>query len=242
MLKSIKREFLLNLDSLGQMLAIEGAAWALGLAINVVVLFVDPRPLFIVGKITTGMAFVFLALLIPAYYFSVSYEQALRMGCTRRRFIGGMLCTAFLQLLITLAAVCALGAAEEGIGRLFLKERYDAGKMHDWLPQALRYAGAALIVLAGVVFLGAFLGACVQRWGRKAFWSIYAFSMVCCAVGTAMPEGGQEDVSAVGRAMMAVGNALAFIPGGAWAALGILAVLACGVWGVWLLLTGSVRN
>ena len=87
--------------------------------------------------------------------------------------------------------------------------------------------------------------ACIQRWGRRALWLLWAAYMAVFLFGdtfTRLAEGAGRD-TLLGRALGAVVDVLAFIPGGPARVLLALALLtAATVSGAALLLRGSVRQ
>ena len=106
----------------------------------------------------------------------------------------------------------------------------------------------AWVILPAVLVLactGLFLGACIQRWGRRALWLLWAAYMAVFLFGdtfTRLAEGAGRD-TLLGRALGAVVDVLAFIPGGPARVLLALALLtAATVSGAALLLRGSVRQ
>lgn len=90
MLKSIKREFLLNRNSLWQSLAVLGGAWLLGEALSLCIMyFAHEEEYFSLGTVFAAIMLVMFGVIFALYYFSCGYEQALTMSCTRRRFCLG---------------------------------------------------------------------------------------------------------------------------------------------------------
>lgn len=244
MWKSIKREFLLNVDTLWQSMAIMGAAWAVGILIDMCIFhFSRDDEVFIVGLIASGMTLVVMALVMPMYMFSCGYEQALSMGCTRRRFLAGMAVTGYVHLLCELVCVVVLALAESLIGRLLVPDRYSIGKLADMLGTArenLLVLLAALGILLELLCAGIFLGAALQRWGRRTLWGMYGAGIFLTLFGNTIKM--IDTDTFIGRIWRALSQAVSFIPGGVWVALGILAAPVLGVVGVFLLLRGSVRQ
>ena len=112
-------------------------------------------------------------------------------------------------------------------------------------PEALRWAWVILPAVLVLACTGLFLGACIQRWGRRALWLLWAAYMAVFLFGdtfTRLAEGAGRD-TLLGRALGAVVDVLAFIPGGPARVLLALALLtAATVSGAALLLRGSVRQ
>ena len=109
MLKSIKREFLLNRNSLWQSLAVLGGAWLLGEALSLCIMyFAHEEEYFSLGTVFAAIMLVMFGVIFALYYFSCGYEQALTMSCTRRRFLFGMFVTVCLQLLCLVGGIVVL--------------------------------------------------------------------------------------------------------------------------------------
>ena len=244
MWKSIKREFLLNVDNLWESAAIIGGAWVIGLIIDAIIFhFSHDDEVFIGGLIASAMSFICVALLMPAYYFSCGYEQAVSMGCTRRAFVVGMAVTTFVHTLCGMACVIVLALLESWIGRLTVPERYSIGKLAELLPE-LKENVLTLLILFGImlelVCASMFLGACMQRWGRRAFWGFYIGGMSLSLFGSSVSM--IDTNTFYGRILRTISQAASHIPGGVWTALAILGLPILGVVGVCLLLRGSVRQ
>ena len=82
-------------------------------------------------------------------------------------------------------------------------------------PEALRWAWVILPAVLVLACTGLFLGACIQRWGRRALWLLWAAYMAVFLFGdtfTRLAEGAGRD-TLLGRALGAVVDVLAFIPG-----------------------------
>lgn len=245
MVKSIKREFLLNLNSLWQLLAFSGGAWLLGEVLSLCIMYFAHEQEYIsMGTIFAGIVLISFGVISALYYFSCGYEQALTMSCTRRRFLLGMFVNVCLQLLCLAGIMGVLTLLDRGLYLLLFRGMPIDGP--DLLrPEVLRWAWVILPAVFGLACIGLFLGACVQRWGRRALWLLWAAYMAIFLFGdtfTRLAEGADRD-TLLGRALGAVVDVLAFIPGGPVRALLALAVLiAATVSGVALLLRGSVRQ
>ena len=148
MLKSIKREFLLNRNSLWQSLAVLGGAWLLGEALSLCIMyFAHEEEYFSLGTVFAAIMLVMFGVIFALYYFSCGYEQALTMSCTRRRFLFGMFVTVCLQLLWGRRALWLLWAAYMAVflfGDTFTRLAEGAGR-DTLLGRAL---GAVVDVLA----------------------------------------------------------------------------------------------
>ena len=177
MLKSIKREFLLNRNSLWQSLAVLGGAWLLGEALSLCIMyFAHEEEYFSLGTVFAAIMLVMFGVIFALYYFSCGYEQALTMSCTRRRFLFGMFVTVCLQLLCLVGGIVVLTLLDRGLYLLLFRGMPIDGP--DLLqPEALRWAWVILPAVLVLACTGLFLGACIQRWGRRALWLLWAAYM-----------------------------------------------------------------
>ena len=144
MLKSIKREFLLNRNSLWQSLAVLGGAWLLGEALSLCIMyFAHEEEYFSLGTVFAAIMLVMFGVIFALYYFSCGYEQALTMSCTRRRFLFGMFVTVCLQLLCLVGGIVVLTLLDRGLYLLLFRGMPIDGP--DLLqPEALRWAWVIL--------------------------------------------------------------------------------------------------
>lgn len=237
MAKDIRREFLLNLDSLALLLGIEAAGWLGGLILGVF-LTMREGELFILGRIFGLVSLVVAAVLVPMVCFSGGYEQALQMGCTRRRFLTGITGALLAQGVCGLALLAVLWEAERLIGMLLLGARYEEGKMTQCLPWLLAHLWIVPAALAATVCLGAFCGACLHRWGRAALWTAWCAGVLLLLLGN-LPVGVGTPL---GRFLAPLRRRLAAVTPAGWAIAGGLAAAALGAAGMALLLHDRVRS
>ena len=214
MLKSIKREFLLNRNSLWQSLAVLGGAWLLGEALSLCIMyFAHEEEYFSLGTVFAAIMLVMFGVIFALYYFSCGYEQALTMSCTRRRFLFGMFVTVCLQLLCLVGGIVVLTLLDRGLYLLLFRGMPIDGP--DLLqPEALRWAWVILPAVLVLACTGLFLGACIQRWGRRALWLLWAAYMAVFLFGdtfTRLAEGAGRD-TLLGRALGAPPAAAAHPP------------------------------
>ena len=231
--------------SVGEALAVLGGAWLLGEALSLCIMyFAHEEEYFSLGTVFAAIMLVMFGVIFALYYFSCGYEQALTMSCTRRRFLFGMFVTVCLQLLCLVGGIVVLTLLDRGLYLLLFRGMPIDGP--DLLqPEALRWAWVILPAVLVLACTGLFLGACIQRWGRRALWLLWAAYMAVFLFGdtfTRLAEGAGRD-TLLGRALGAVVDVLAFIPGGPARVLLALALLtAATVSGAALLLRGSVRQ
>lgn len=246
MIKSIKREISVNRDSLWQSeLVLVGAYLAGEVFLLCILHFFGEEPEFIpLGFIITMIAAVICAVMFPAYYFSCGYEQALTLGCTRGRFLAGELALSLMHIVQLLATAGLAFLADLGFYRALYPQVYAQIDWDGFEINASFFAAAAVAVAALLCF-GVFFGALLQRWGKRAFWVMWgvfmALSYLSGPLMRLVAKGGEQD-SLLGRACRAAARVLAFLPGVVYLCMGCVALLAMGVFGIVLLLRGSVRR
>ena len=236
----LKKVIRFNLDDLLLYLGLEGGVFLLvQLVIGGVMVLSKPGDgILICGVILPVIAGI-LMLLGGVTHVTVTFEQALRFGQTRRRALG------LTAGLMAFEGVCALG----GAALLALVERYLgpplwawlAGKGHwvvdypgDWgaLEDCLVVNSFHLdcwcypTILAIGLGVGLIGGAIIQRFGTKGAWTLWGIWMAACFA----PQLLGENVFAIGawnQYMM-----------GTCVVLGI----GCLVWSVWSLFHAVVKE
>lgn len=244
MLKLAKREFLLNFDGLWQSALIVGGAWLLGeIIFFCIVYFTREQEYFPLATLMACITLTLCLVLFPAYYFSCGYEQALSMGCSRRRFLLGMSLALVGQIVCYLALVCVLAAAEYGLFRLLCPRGFASAELAE-LAALGQYWWALLLLPLEVLCVGLLLGALVQRWGRRALWGLWGVYMAVVLLGAFAPElvsGAPRDTLLL-RALGGLFDLASRIPESAVPLAALLLFPACGAVGAGLLLRGSVRQ
>ena len=160
-----------------------GGAWLLGEALSLCIMyFAHEEEYFSLGTVFAAIMLVMFGVIFALYYFSCGYEQALTMSCTRRRFLFGMFVTVCLQLLCLVGGIVVLTLLDRGLYLLLFRGMPIDGP--DLLrPEALRWAWVILPAVLVLACTGLFLGACIQRWGRRALWLLWAAYMAVFLFG-----------------------------------------------------------
>ena len=236
----LKKVIGLNLDDLLLYLGVEGGIFLLiQLVIGGVMVLLKPADGILISDILLPIVAGILMLLCGVTHVSVTFDQALRFGQTRRRALG------LTVGLMAFEGVCALGCA----ALLALVERYLgpplwawlAGRGHwvvdylgDWgaLEDCLvlssfrlgwHYYPAVLAIGLGGGLIG---GALIQRFGSKGAWILWGVWMAGCFV----PQLLGENVFAIG----------------AWNQYMIVACvvlgIGCLVWSLWSLFHAVVKE
>lgn len=249
MWKSIKRELSVNRDSLWQSGLILAGACLLGEVIAFIMMRIfSDEPAFIpFGMLLAVITVVVCGVIFPAYYFSCGYEQALTMGCTRGRFLVGALVLSLVHIVLMFAAAMLAMLVDLGLCRALYPRVYAATDWTDFwtgFPSAAVLLGGLALAAAVLLCAGLFLGACLQRWGKRAFWILYGVGLSMLLLGgplSHLSEGAAGD-SPLGRMFGGLGRALSLLPLPAVLCFCGAALLAAGVFGAVLLLRGSVRR
>ena len=236
----LKKVIRFNLDDLLLYLGVEGGIFLLiQLVIGGVMVLLKPADGILISGIILPIIAGILILLSGVTHVTVTFEQALRFGQTRRRAVG------LTAGLMAFEGVCALGCA----ALLALVERYLSPPLWAWLAGrghwVVDYPGASgaledclvlnsfqldwwwypVILLIG---LGGGLvgGAIIQRFGSKGAWILWGIWMAACFVPQMM-----------GREVFAIGDWNAYMIGSC-VTLGI----GCLVWSLWSLLHAVVKG
>lgn len=236
----LKKVIRFNLDDLLLYLGVEGGIFLLiQLVIGGVMVLAKPGDGILICSIILPIVAGILILLSGVTHVTVTFEQALRFGQTRRRALG------LTVGLMAFEGVCALG----GAALLALVERYLGpplwawlvGKGHwvvdypgDWgaLEDCLvlnsfqldwRYYPAVLAIALGGGIIG---GAIIQRFGTKGAWILWRIWMAACFV----PQMLGENVFAIGA-----WNQYMIVAGAIFGA-------GCLVWSVWSLAHAVVKD
>ncbi|MGO5024206.1 hypothetical protein ACTQ4E_14130 [Lawsonibacter sp. LCP25S3_G6] len=235
----LKKVIRLNLDDLLLYLGIEGGVFLLTqIIIGAVMVVAKPMDGILISGITLPVIAGILALLSGVVHVTVTFEQALCFGQTRRRAL------ALTMGVMTFEGVCALGAA----ALLALMERYlgppiwaslagrghwvvdypgDWGVLEDCLvlnsfqPDWRLYPVILLIGLGG----GLVGGALIQRFGTKGAWALWGVWMAGCFV----PE-------MLGREVFAIGDWNQYTIGA-----GVVLGIGCLAWSLWSLFHAVVK-
>lgn len=156
----------------------------------------------------------------------VNFDFLLRCSVTRKQALGTLLVLLVLEGVAAVAVSLVLGQADRLIAQAWVSARPELEIVAFSLPLwgvALGYAGLLVLGLIAAAFL--------QRFGRKAFWVLWAGWMVF-AFGINL-----VDWDALGENLNLYSGSLPLV------AIPIaLVLLAAGAWSVWELLRATVKN
>lgn len=206
-----------------------GLFLALQLIINIVMLTVRPDTVPTLCGVLVPIILGFILLIFFMSNLVVNFDFLLRCSVTRARALGSLLLLLVLEAAEALALSLLLTQADRLIARAWVAARPVLGVEEFALP----LWGVALGYLA-VLLLGLVSGAALQRFGRKAFWVLWAGWM---AIALLASSSDWWEALFHGTVLAGVANAPAVA-----LALGGAAVLAAAGWAVWTMLHACVRN
>ena len=201
----------------------------LQLVINIVMLTVKPDTVPTLCGILMPVMLGFILLLFFMNNIVVNFDFLLRCSVTRTRALGSLVVLLVLEAAEALALSLLLAQVDRLIAQAWVRARPGLGVEEFALP----LWGVALGYLA-VLLLGLVSGAALQRFGRKAFWVLWAG---CMAISMLASSSDWWEALFHGTVLAGVASAPAVA-----LALGGAAVLAAAGWAVWTLLRATVRN
>lgn len=189
----IRKAIRFNLDDLWVILGVVGGSFVLLQLVEGIVLLAAPlNTVPTLSRVLLPLVAGFLSLVICGIHSNVTFEFMLRYSVTHRKALAGTLgCMAF-ETVAAFALAGVLMVLEQPIVRLWLRilpeirpgrGSYDAMRivpMHIMLPIM---AAAAV----GVILVGLIAGAALHRFGRKAFWVLWAICVGSGALSSAIP-------------------------------------------------------
>lgn len=181
-----------------------------------------------------GYAFWFFAVGVQLVFGS---NWAISMGRTRKSYLAAHYLVNILYSLV-MGLGCWLLIQLE---KLLLGWRYSGLPMEFDLSETFTLPVMALIAVAGVV-VASFLGALISRFGKKAFWPLWAVWMFTFLVLPRMTDGMESGKPDTLLGMMGVGvfGAVAAVPLSVWQTLGCVALVGCLVGTVALMMKKTV--
>lgn len=235
----LKKVIGLNLDDLLLYLGIEGGVFLLTqIIIGAVMVVSKPMDGILISGIILPVIAGILAFLSGVVHVTVTFEQALCFGQTRRRAL------ALTMGVMIFEGVCALGAAAllalaewylgppiwaslAGRGHWVVDYQGDWGALEDCLvfnsfsPDWRLYPVILLIGVGG----GLIGGALIQRFGTKGAWALWGLWMAACFIPQIM-----------GGEVFAIGDWNQYTIGA-----GVVLGIGCLVWSLWSLFHAVVK-
>ena len=196
------------------------------LIINIIMFAVKPDTVPTLCSVLVPIILGFILLIFFINNLLVNFDFLLRCSVTRKQALGTLLVLLVLEGAAAIAVSLVLGQADRLIAQAWVSVRPELEIEAFSLP----LWGVAL-GYAGLLVLGLIATACLQRFGRKAFWAMWGAWMVF-AFGINM-----VDWDALGEKLSFLSGSLPMV------VIPIaLALLVGGAWSVWQLLQATVKN
>ena len=227
----IKKQFSIQWRDWLLMLAFETGAFLFGFILfSVIMRFSDESTYFAMGTILGAATALIYSMIQSLNAMHMYFNLEISMGVTRKQFYISYLLTCLCANIISMIWIVGLNALENALLRTIY-----AGLTEEinFLPYLIRWAVPVSAILA--VF-GGFCGALLLRFGRKAFWILWALWMFGCIgipqISDAVIE---KPDSFYGQFGAAVGNVLSSISVQVWIAAAV--VLSAGALaGMWMII------
>lgn len=146
------------------------------------------------------------------------------MGCTRKDFFLSYYLTGFLVNIVYVILLAVICMAENSIGKILYPDMIN---VIDLLSCIIRWGIPAAVALT---VIGGFCGTLVLRFGKKAFWVMWAIWMIVCLGGPRAAEAVSESPDSLfGKMGLAIEMLVERVPLNLWILLAIVLVLACGI-------------
>lgn len=214
--RALKAEFLCCPKNMLLLGCVALGGWIFGVVLSVIITFTENEGYIPLGGIFAMVIGLMSTLFVVAVYFSAGFDNAVRMGCTRRVYLAVQYVFSFFTILCVMTFSGILMLAESMLGPLFgggISSAFD-------LPQLIPWYVWAIIPFVMVIF-GSFVGALFTRFGKAAFWIAY---IVCFApmvlgepIGRIIENGDRSTF--IGMVIVTIAEWLVGVPAGVWIAL-----------------------
>ncbi len=179
---------------------------------------------FCLGTMLGGIVAAFYGFIWISAGIGFYFNMEVAMGCSRKEFFFSYYLTGFVMngvYAIIMAIMCII---ENALGRMLYPGMEND---IDLLYYIIRGGIPAVVVLT---VIGGFCGTLVLRYGKKAFWVLWAIWMVLCLGGPRISDAVSDAPDSVfGKIGTAVEVLLESVSVNIWILFGAAIVLACGV-------------
>lgn len=171
----LKNAIKMNLEDLWPFLAVEGGVFLLYEIIEAIILFVGKPDTSgaVAGLIVLAMG-IMMNLFAGSMYPMLNVDLLLRYSVTRKTALWATLGSMTLNMAVSMAFAALLGWVDHFIARAWVNALPWVMEVEAVEPPLWAYFAAGL----GVVCLGFGAGAVLQKFGRKAFWILWAAWML----------------------------------------------------------------
>lgn len=230
MLKMTKNEFKLQFANLWQMALVVLGMFAAGeIVVAIIMAATSPDDGATLGWLFAMMGLAFWFFCVGAQIVT-GLNNAISMSRTRKSYLAAHYLVNFSFSAAMVAFVWLLGQLERLGWRLLypgLPMEFDFSK---WFGLKV----AMLIVMVGVV-IASFLGALIARFGKKAFWALWAIWMFAFLILPRMADNMEESTTVLGMIGRTVFRFFASVPPAVWKTLGVFGLVGCLIGTVLLL-------
>lgn len=239
MLLSIKQQFKLQWDNLWQFALIMLGMFVVGFIIVSVLVATG------VADTTATLASLFAVLGLGFWFFGVGAQMSIGLnnGITMSRTRKGYLAAHYVVSLVYTVAQCALMLLLFQLDRLMLRTLFSHLELDMDFSVFFGWKVLLLVVVAGVV-VASFLGALLARYGKTAFWVLWAIWMFTFLVLPRASEAAAESGNATILGMIAIRVVEFFtsIPLSTWKFLGGIGLVVCLISNFLLVRKTAVTN
>lgn len=180
--------------------------------------------MFALGTVIAGICAVIFFWVLPMVQMPICFNMQIAMGSTRKQFILSWLVVVITEALVAFAVVTGICYGEN----ILFEVLYSGIPSEiNFLPYLLRYGVPAAVVLP---ILGSFCGVLIMRFGRTAFWVLWALWMFLWLGLPNLSEAVKEAPNSLyGRIGRWLGGFFLAIPVGIWMFLVIAATVAASI-------------
>lgn len=217
------------------MLALIFGAGIFGVALFGVIALLDAETVsyFPVGTLMALIAALMYEMISPMTNLRNTFDVEVSMGCTRKQFFISYCVINIVSMLLCVACIVFLNLGE----RFLYSQIYvHMEEEFDLFPYLLKWGPLAVVVIP---VLAGFCGALMQRFGKTAFWILWAIWMVGCL---GLPHLGEASKNSVlGQIRIGLTQFAEAVSVQAWSLL-LLLLTAAIFAGTWMLLRKAQVN
>lgn len=232
---AIKRQFIIQKKDWIWMLILIFGAGIFGIALFGVIALLDAETVsyFPLGTLMAMIAALLYEMIMPMANLGNTFDVEVSMGCTRKQFFISYCVINIVSMLLCVACIMCLNLGERFLYRqiyVHMEEEIDL------FPYLLRWGLPAAVVIP---VLAGFCGSLMQKFGRTAFWILWAIWMVCCLGLPHLEEASENSV--LGQIRIRLMQCAEAVSMQVWILL-ILFLAAAAFTGTWLLLRKAQVN
>ena len=178
MRKTIKNFMYIKRKEIAIMMIVVAIAIIAGIVLGFFVSMGDDETVQL-GMMMALSAYVIFDIIFEGFTFGQHFTLCLQMGVTRKNFLASYVVFKVIKNMLVLSIIAILGAVERVVSKNLVSKLLRV-RFVDAYSQV--FSGRALVVTISLAvllaFLAVFVGAAVLRFGRIAFWVLWAFWMI----------------------------------------------------------------